>query len=191
MTANFRILTPDAQYADDALIERRTAGDDVCWDIYRERIDSRTVPESVLAAADAIIVWHEVPIDAEMVDRIPKCRIIVRAGVGFDHIDLRATGVAGIPVANTPDYGTSEVADHAIGMMLALCRGIPTFHDLLQADPIGNFDSERAPLVRRIRGRTFGIVGLGRIGIATAIRAKAFGMHVIAHDPYAPAGVEI
>jgi phosphoglycerate dehydrogenase-like enzyme len=149
------------------------------------------VPESVLAAADAIIVWHEVPIDEELVQRIPNCRIIVRAGVGFDHIDLRATGAAGIPVANTPDYGTSEVADHAIGLMLALSRGIATFHDLLQADPIGNYDSERAPLVRRIRGRAFGIIGLGRIGIAAAIRAKAFGMQVIAYDPYAPAGVEI
>jgi D-3-phosphoglycerate dehydrogenase len=191
MAARFRILTPDAQYADDAVIERQTAGPDVEWDIYRERVDSHAVPEAVLAAADAIVVWHEVPIDAAMVRRLPKCRIIVRAGVGFDHIDLKATGAAGIPVANTPDYGTSEVADHAIGLMLALSRGIATFHDLLQADPVGNFDSTRAPLVRRIRGRTFGIVGLGRIGIATALRAKAFGMRVVAHDPYAPAGMEI
>ncbi len=191
MAAKFRILTPDAQYADDAVIERRTAGDDVTWDIYRERVDSHQVPDAVLAAADAIVIWHEVPVDEALIRRIPRCRVIVRAGVGFDHIDLEATGAAGIPVANTPDYGTSEVADHAIGMMLALCRGIPTFHELLQADPVGNFDSERAPLVRRIRGRVFGIVGLGRIGIATALRAKAFGMRVIAHDPYAPAGMEI
>ena len=191
MAARFRILTPDAQYADDAVIERKTAGPDVEWDIYRERVDSHAVPESVLAAADAIVVWHEVPIDAAMVRRLPKCRIIVRAGVGFDHIDLEATGVAGIPVANTPDYGTSEVADHAIGLMLALSRGIATYHDLLQADPVANFDSTRAPLVRRIRGSTFGIVGFGRIGIATALRAKGFGMRVIAYDPYAPAGMEI
>ncbi|MDB5527478.1 MAG: dehydrogenase [Devosia sp.] len=191
MASRFRILTPDAQYADDAEIERNTAGSDVSWDIFRERVDSRKVPDAVFAAADAIIVWHEVPIDAELVRRIPNCRIIVRAGVGFDHIDLKATGEAGIPVANTPDYGTSEVADHAIGLMLALCRGITTFHQQLQADPIGNFDSGRAPLVRRIRGRIFGVVGLGRIGIATAIRAKAFGMRAIAYDPYAPAGMEI
>jgi phosphoglycerate dehydrogenase-like enzyme len=191
MTVKFRILTPDAQYADDGMIERQTAGDDVAWDIYRERVDSRAVPAEVLAAADAIVVWHEVPIDRAMVQRIPRCRLIVRAGVGYDHIDLEATGEAGIPVANTPDYGTSEVADHAIGFLLALCRGIPTFHDLLQADPVGNFDSERAPLVRRIRGRVFGIIGLGRIGIATALRAKAFGMRIVAYDPYAPAGTEI
>ncbi|MDB5536648.1 MAG: dehydrogenase [Devosia sp.] len=191
MASRFRILTPDAQYADDAEIERSTAGSDVSWDIFRERVDSKRVPDTVFAAADAIIVWHEVPVDIDLVRRIPNCRIIVRAGVGFDHIDLKATGEAGIPVANTPDYGTSEVADHAIALMLALCRGITTFHELLQIDPVLNFDSGRAPLVRRIRGRIFGIVGLGRIGIATAARAKAFGMHVIAYDPYAPAGMEI
>jgi phosphoglycerate dehydrogenase-like enzyme len=83
------------------------------------------------------------------------------------------------------------VADHAIALMLALSRGITGFHARLQADPIGNFDSASAPLVRRLRGRCFGIVGLGRIGIATALRARAFGMRVITHDPYAPAGVEI
>ena len=192
MNSGFRILTPDAQYADDAVIERRTAGADVAWDIYRERGGGLAqIPQASLAAADAIIAWHQVPVDEAFIAGIGRCRIIVRAGVGFDHIDLEATGRAGIPVANTPDYGTSEVADHALALMLALSRGITSFHELLQADPVGNFDSTRAPLVRRIRGRTLGIVGLGRIGIATALRAKAFGMRVVAYDPYAPAGMEI
>ena len=64
------------------------------------------------------------PNDADFIADIPKCRVIVRAGVGFDHIDLEAAGRAGIPVCNTPDYGTSEVADHAIALVLALTRGI-------------------------------------------------------------------
>lgn len=192
MTPRFRILTPDAQYADDGVIERQTAGPDVHWDIFRERNPSRAdIPAEALAQADALVVWHEVAVDEAFIASIPRCRIIVRAGVGFDHIDLEATGAAGIPVANTPDYGTSEVADHAIGLMLALKRGIVSFHERLQQDPVGNFDSTLAPLVRRIRGRTLGIVGLGRIGIATALRAKAFGMNVVCHDPYAPAGIEI
>ena len=96
-----------------------------------------------------------------------------------------------MPVCNTPDYGTSEVADHAIGLMLALRRGIVSYHQHLVADPRGGFDYARAPLVRRLRGRVFGIVGLGRIGIATAIRAKAFGMNVVAFDPYVSRGSEI
>jgi phosphoglycerate dehydrogenase-like enzyme len=188
----FHLLTPDAQYDDGGLIERQTAGPDVHWDIFRERNPGRgDIGAEALGRADALVVWHEVAADQAFIASIPKCRIIVRAGVGFDHIDLRATGAAGIPVCNTPDYGTSEVADHALALMLALKRGIVSFHERLEADPVANFDSTLAPLVRRIRGTTLGIVGLGRIGIATALRAKAFGMRVICHDPYAPAGIEI
>jgi phosphoglycerate dehydrogenase-like enzyme len=192
MTSRFRLLTPDAQYADDGLIERNTAGPDVDWSIFRERTRSlERIPAELLAQADALVIWHEVQIDQAFLDTLDRCRIIVRAGVGFDHVDLKATGQAGIPVCNTPDYGTSEVADHAIALMLALSRGITGYHDALRTDPVGNFDSTRAPLVRRLRGRTFGVLGLGRIGIATALRAKAFGYHLIAYDPYASPGTEI
>jgi phosphoglycerate dehydrogenase-like enzyme len=76
--------------------------------------------------------------------------------------------------------------------MLALRRGIVSYHQNLVADPVGGFDYTRAPLVRRLRGRTFGVVGgLGRIGIAAAIGAKAFGMSVVAYDPYVSRGSEI
>jgi D-3-phosphoglycerate dehydrogenase len=186
----FRLLTPDAQYPDDGVIERRTAGDDVQWDIRRVRTVNELPAES-LAECDAIVSWHEVRVDPAFVAALKKCRIIVRAGVGFDGIDLNATAEAGIPVCNTPDYGTSEVADHAIGLMLALKRGIVSYHQHLVADPIGNFDYSLAPLVGRLRGRVFGIVGLGRIGIATAIRAKAFGLSVVAYDPIVSRGTEI
>ncbi len=192
LTPRFRILTPDAQYADDAVIERRTAGEDVHWDIFRERDGTRNnLPVDILNRSDAIVIWHEMKVDASFIAELKQCRIIVRAGVGFDHIDLRAAGEAGIPVCNTPDYGTSEVADHAIAMMLALVRGIISFQDALRLDTAGNYDSTLAPLARRIRGCTLGIVGMGRIGIATALRAKSFGMRVIAYDPYAPNGMEI
>ena len=104
----------------------------------------------------------------------------MRAGVGFDHIDLEAAAERGMPVCNTPDYGTSEVADHAMALMLALRRGIVSYHQNLVASPQAGFDYTLAPLVSRLRGRTFGIIGLGRIGTATALRAKAFGMNVVA-----------
>jgi phosphoglycerate dehydrogenase-like enzyme len=190
--SKFRILTPDAQYADDAVIERQAAGPDVAWDIFRERHQSRDrLPDAALKAADAIVVWHEMKIDADFVAKIPNCCVIVRAGVGFDHIDLAAAGRAGIPVCNTPDYGTSEVADHAIALMLTFCRGIGTFQAALKRDPVAGFDSTLAPLIRRVRGTTFGVVGMGRIGTAAALRAKAFGMQVVIHDPYLPRGAEI
>lgn len=188
--ARFRLLTPDAQYPDDAIIERRTAGADVDWDIFRER-DPARVPAEALAAADALVVWHEMKVDAGFLDRLQRCRIIVRAGVGFDHIDLDAAAARGLPVCNTPDYGTSEVADHAMALMLALRRGIVSYHQHMVASPQAGFDYQLAPLVTRLRGRNFGIVGLGRIGIATAIRAKAFGMNVIAYDPIVSRGTEI
>ena len=186
----FRLLTPDAQYPDDGLIERRTAGADVDWDILRVK-SIKDIPADTLATCDAIVSWHEIRVDPAFIATLKKCRIIVRAGVGFDQIDLPAAAAAGIPVCNTPDYGTSEVADHAIGLMLALRRGIVSYHQHLVADPVGGFDYSVAPLVSRLRGRTFGIVGLGRIGIATALRAKAFGMSVVAYDPLVSRGTEI
>ncbi len=186
----FQILTPDAQYADDAVVERRTAGDGFRFETHRVR-DAAELPEGSLTDCDGLLVWHEVQVTADLVARLARCRVIVRAGAGFDNIDLAATGAAGIAVANTPDYGTSEVADHAIALMLALSRGIARYHEVLSAAPIEGFDVTVAPLVRRIRQRTLGIVGLGRIGTATALRAKAFGMRVVAYDPYISRGQEI
>lgn len=188
--SRFRLLTPDAQYADDAEIERRTAGSDVDWDIHRARTMADLPPE-VLASCDAIVSWHEIKVDRAFIAALKRCRIVVRAGVGFDHIDLGAAEEFSIPVCNTPDYGTSEVADHAIGLMLALRRGIVSYHQHLVADPVAGFDYSKAPLVSRLRGRVFGIIGLGRIGIATALRAKSFGMQVAAYDPLVSRGTEI
>jgi D-3-phosphoglycerate dehydrogenase / 2-oxoglutarate reductase len=167
--ARFRLLTPDAQYSDDGVIERQTAGGDVDCDIHRAH-SLGELSDETLGACDALVAWHGMKIDAAFISTLRRCRIIVRAGVGFDHIDLAAAAGAGIPVCNTPDYGTSEVADHAIGLMLALRRGIVSYHQNLIADPV---------------------VGLGRIGVATALRAKAFGMNVVAYDPFVSRGSEI
>lgn len=186
----FRLLTPDAQYQDNGTIERRTAGADVQWDIFRER-SLQGLPLEALQLCDAIVVWHEMRIDSKFLAALKRCRIIVRAGVGFDHIDLRAAAELGLPVCNTPDYGTSEVADHALALTLALKRGIVSYHQNLVEDPTAGFNYALAPLVKRLRGSVFGIVGLGRIGIATALRAKAFGMTVVAYDPLVSRGTEI
>lgn len=98
--SRFRLLTPDAQYPDDALIERRTSGDQVDWDIYRERSPDN-IPADVLGACDAMVVWHEMPVNRAVIEKLDRCKVIVRAGVGFDHIDLDAAAEAGIPVCNT------------------------------------------------------------------------------------------
>ena len=187
----YRVLVPDAQYADDAEIERNLASGWVDYDIRRVRCSS-SISNEDWASYDALQVWHEVPIDKSLLTKLDRCRIIVRCGVGYDHIDLEAAGGAGIPVCNTPDYGTSEVADHTMGLMLTLVRGIATLHRELTQDPVENYITARTPpLMRRIRGTRLGIIGLGRIGIATALRAKSFGMHICAYDPYQPRGIEI
>ncbi len=112
--------------------------------------------------------------------------------MGFNHIDLDACARRGIPVCNTPDYGTMEVADHAIALILSLTRGITAYNNrLLKRDDAWN--TQELPLrpVRRLRGQIIGIVGLGRIGLATALRARAFGLQVVFHDPYLPPGAEL
>ncbi len=190
MSQTFTILVPDFQYTDDGTVEREAAGSKVAWRLYREHAADR-IPNDAWQSADAILCWHGVPIDAGIVARLYKCRQIVRCGVGFDHIDIEAAGRAGIPVCNVPDYGTSEVADHAIALMLALTRGIVASHTALKADPVKGWHWSLAPTTRRVRGTRFGVVGMGRIGTATLLRAKAFGFELLGHDPYLPYGQEI
>lgn len=98
--------------------------------------------------------------------------------VGYENIDLQAWGEIGIPVCNVPHYGTREVADHAIALMLTFMKSIAFHTNALQEDPVKNWRNMLNPFGKRLSACTFGVVGLGRIGTATAIRAKAFGMDV-------------
>jgi phosphoglycerate dehydrogenase-like enzyme len=143
-------------------------------------------PPEVLDA-DALILWHGPLMNAEIIARLQRCRAIIRNGVGFDSVDLAAAAQAGIPVCNVPDYGSEEVADHAIALTLALYRQL--FPLDAEAKRLGwKIEPELAARMRRLRTQTFGIVGLGRIGTATALRAKAFGLRVMFFDPYVPTG---
>ena len=183
------ILMPDAQFDDDAQAERDVLGGDYEVRVHRER-RAESIPDQLWAQADAIICYHEVPHRADLIDRLERCRIIVRAGVGYDQIDVEAAARRGIPVCNVPDYGTTEVADHAIALMLGLARGLVSYHLRLLADPHAGWHWSGAPLVRRLRGTRFGVIGLGRIGLAAARRAAALDMRVAFHDPYHPDGAE-
>jgi phosphoglycerate dehydrogenase-like enzyme len=142
------------------------------------------LPESVIDA-DAIILWHGPLVDAAVVGRLRKCRAIVRNGVGFDTVDIAAAAQRNIPVCNVPDYGTEEVADHAIALALALCRQL--FPLDTEAKKLG-WKIQVAPKMRRLRTLQFGVVGLGRIGTAAALRAKALGFSTVFFDPYVPSG---
>jgi D-3-phosphoglycerate dehydrogenase/C-terminal binding protein len=137
--------------------------------------------------ADAIMLYHFIGLSARTIGRLKQCRLIVRCGVGFDNVDARAARDRGITVANVPDYGTEDVADSAIGMMLTLTRGVHYMNSRLQRGEGPWIYTQVQPL-HRLRGRVFGLVGLGRIGTATALRAKALGMDVAYYDPLAPQG---
>lgn len=133
--------------------------------------------------ADCIMVYHTLKVTKATIERLTKCRLIVRCGVGYDNVDHAFARTRGIPVANVPDYGTEEVADSAIGMLLALARGI-VFHNMFLRPADADWRYHHVAPLFRLRGRTFAILGLGRIGTAAAVRAKALGMNVIFYDPY-------
>lgn len=139
--------------------------------------------------ADAIVLYHAISITRMTIERLKCCKVIVRGGVGYDNVDWRAAREHNIPVAIVPDYGSEEVADTALAMALALTRGIHLQNSRLRAGG-GVWDYTNAVPLTRLRGSVFGVVGLGRIGSAAALRAKALGMDVVFYDPYKPDGYD-
>jgi C-terminal binding protein len=139
--------------------------------------------------ADAIMVYHYFRFTKASIDRLQRCKVIVRPGVGYDGIDIAAARARGIPVCNVPDYGTEEVADSAVGMALSLARGSHFLNSRLKRG-VGAWNVDQALPIPRLRGRRFGIIGCGRIGTAAALRAKAFGFDVAFYDPYVKDGVD-
>ena len=107
--------------------------------------------------------------------------------MGYNNIDLEAATRHGVVVCNVPDYGSEEVADHAIMFLLALARRLLPSHEAIRA---GTWDYRTALGTPRLRGKTFGIIGCGRIGTATALRAKALGLDVVFYDPYLRQGMD-
>ena len=142
------------------------------------------------AEADGLMILGFAVSGADL-ERFPRLRAIVRMGVGYDKLDRPAMAARNILVCNVPDYGTTEVADHAIALALTLRRGILLHHELQRQDPPAPWRSFQNPMIQRLGIQTFGIVGLGRIGTAVALRAKAFNFRVAFYDPYLPNGVEL
>lgn len=156
---------------------------DVCV-VHSERSDLA----EQLGEADAIIAWDTVELGEDLLNRAARCRLIVRAGVGFDNIDLDVAHARNIVVANVPDYGTEEVADHTLALLLNAVRQIRRMDNAVRA---GRWTwSPLRGSVPRLRGTVLGLVGFGRIGTAVARRALGFGLTVAFYDPYVPDGIE-
>ena len=112
-------------------------------------------------------------------------------GVGYDKIDRKAAAAHNVMVCNVPDYGTTEVADHAMALVMSLRRGVLLHHEAQRRPQPAPWRFVLDPLVRRSGIQTFGIIGLGRIGTAVALRAKAFQFKVVVYDPHMPNGTEL
>jgi len=127
----------------------------------------------------------------KVLEKVPKCKVIGRYGVGIDSVDLKAATDLGIIVANVPDYCVDEVADQALSMILALIRKTVFFDQKVRSD---QWDFRQGRPIRRIKGKTLGLIGSGRIGLEVAKRISAFGVRVITFDPYlkkTPEGIEL
>jgi D-3-phosphoglycerate dehydrogenase / 2-oxoglutarate reductase len=151
--------------------------------------------EDILAVArdaDAVLVTYA-KLAGDLLRQLRKCRAIGRFGLGVDNIDIPAARELGITVTYVPDYCMHEVSDHAMALLLALCRKITRSNALVQA---GRWELPPLVPIHRLAGRVLGLVGFGNIPRTLAPKAKAFGLRVVAHDPYgepqafAAAGVE-
>jgi D-3-phosphoglycerate dehydrogenase len=135
---------------------------------------------AALADADALLVRSATKVTADLLAAAPKLRIVARAGTGVDNVDVAAASGRGILVVNAPGANSISVAEHACALMLALARSVPAADRAMKDS---KWEKKRF-LGTELRGKTLGIAGLGRIGQEVAQRARAFGMRVIAHDPF-------
>src|SRR5580698_2173643 len=140
---------------------------------------------AALADCDALVVRSAVQVDDALLEHAPKLRVVGRAGVGVDNIDMDAATRHGIVVMNTPGANAVAVAELTVGLMIALCRKIPAANASMHA---GKWDKKNLQGTE-LRGKTLGILGLGRVGLEVAKRARAFGMEIMGTDPFVSAAV--
>ena len=142
------------------------------------------------AEADGILNQYA-RLTRKVLENLPRCKVIVRYGIGVDSIDIKAATDLGIIIVNVPDYCIDEVADQAVALMLTLLRKTVLFDKTVRA---GQWDFRLGAPIHRLRGKTLGLIGSGRIGFEVAKRIRPFGLRVIAYDPYlkeAPHPVEL
>src|SRR5215475_14135945 len=134
---------------------------------------------------DALLNTYAGPITAEVMGKMPRCKIIARYGIGVDTIDLEAATRAGIIVTNNPTYCIEEVAEHTMALLLACARKIAFYDRLVRG---GRWEVPPGKPIYRLAGRTLGLVGFGNISRQVAVRAAAFGMRVVYADPFVKEG---
>lgn len=140
--------------------------------------EENLIPEA--RSCDAVINQYA-RVGAKTIAAMERCKVIARYGVGVDIVDVEAATARNVLVTNVRDYCTEEVADHAMALLLALARKLPQYNSASHA---GTWHWKSGQPIHRLHGRILGIVSFGRIGQAIAARAKAFGLRIMAYDPY-------
>jgi D-3-phosphoglycerate dehydrogenase len=171
-----RIFTPDPLAAEGLAILERTPG----FEIDKRSGLKGVELKAALAEADGVIVRSGTTLTAELLQGLTRLRAIVRAGVGVDNIDVPAATRAGIVVMNTPGGNTLSTAEHTWALLLSLCRHVPAADATMRA---GKWD-RKSFVGRQLAGKTLGVIGLGRVGLAVAKRGVAFEMKTIGFDPF-------
>ena len=141
------------------------------------------------AEIEALLVWHQ-QIDADYIAQFPNLKGVVRYGVGYDAIDLALLEEKGITFCNTPDYGTDEVSDTAVAMIMNIARGISQYDVACRNYTDGTWQENTLGHIRRNADMTIGVIGAGRIGGSACIKLRAIGYNVVFFDPYRDRGYE-
>src|SRR5438105_12983409 len=147
------------------------------------RIAKSSKPEDILAVArdaDAVLVTYA-RLSGDLLRELKRCKAIGRFGLGVDNIDLATAAELGITVTYVPDYCRHEVSDHAMALLLALARKVAFSNNLVQS---GRWEMSAVAPIRRLEAQVLGLIGFGNVPRCLAPKAKAFGLTVVAHDPY-------
>lgn len=173
----FDVVVTDHDF--DSLAIEEAVLDDVATVRDLSTVSEEAFDEALANAAGILNLRYSLPADS--ISRLDNCRIIARYGIGVDNVALDAAANQGMYVTNVPEYCVEEVANHAFALLLTLARGI-TFYD--RSVSVGDWDRDAAAPLERLSTQTVGIVGFGEIGQTLAHRLDAFGIEVLASDPF-------
>lgn len=181
MDKRFKVVLTDHVYPD--LEYEKTRLSDIGAELYF--LDSKDEKEIAAAAADAdAVITCYANISALVIAGMTKCRIITKTGIGVNNIDVAAASGRGIRVTNVPDYCIEEVSDHTAALIMALARQVPR---LARNVAGGAWNMGGAGSIARLRGRTLGLLGFGKIARRTCEKMQSFGMRILCYDPYVSA----
>lgn len=177
---NFSVLMTDTIFPDTSLEQEVFSQEGISFKLSPSS-DADTLSELGKSADALLVVYAEVT--AHVIEKLEHCKVIVKAGIGYNNIDVKAAAKKGIIVANVPDYCQDEVADHTFGMLLALARKTCYLNNQVAK---GCWSANQGKDAPRLKGKTLGLLGCGAIGQQVAERAKPFGLKVVGYDPYSP-----